>query len=151
MTKFLKTNLLRNKLKSNLIKKNIKRTTTTKKAVKQEKENEHIQIKMEIESPKEIKTKKNYSHKEQTKNKKQENKIKKEKTKKGEETIQPLLSIEAIKEHFYTFNLLPELYTILYTTLIFKWIQTDRVILLKKTFSYSINKINYKNHLNIIN
>ena len=40
----------------------------------------------------------------------------------------PQVSLESIKDHFYTFNLKTELFTILYTTLIFKWIQTDRVI-----------------------
>jgi hypothetical protein len=58
-------------------------------------------------------------------NKKKENK--KENNKEKENVIVPVVSLESIKEHFYTFNLKTELFTILYTTLIFKWIQTDRV------------------------
>jgi len=132
MTKFLKTNLLRNKLKSNLLRKTIKRASpsTKKNDFKEEKVNKSIQDKIVIESPEVNEKEKNHTQiKQQKKNKKLDNKIKKERTNKEEETLQPQLSIESIKEHFYTFNLVPELYTILYTTLIFKWIQTDRVIL----------------------
>jgi hypothetical protein len=35
---------------------------------------------------------------------------------------------DCIKEHYYTFQLKEELFTLLYTSLIFKWFQTDRVI-----------------------
>jgi preprotein translocase subunit SecF len=128
MTKFLKSTLLRNKLKSNFSKKNLKKATTSKDSEKDKvKYTNKSQIKIE-ESSELIENNKKITQKENNKNKKQENKTKKEKPKKKEETIQPQLSIESIKEHFYTFNLVPELYTILYTTLIFKWIQTDRVI-----------------------
>jgi len=128
MTKFLKSTLLRNKLKSNFSKKNLKKVTTSKDSEKDKvKYTNKSQIKIE-ESSELIENNKKITQKENNKNKKQENKTKKEKPKKKEETIQPQLSIESIKEHFYTFNLVPELYTILYTTLIFKWIQTDRVI-----------------------
>ncbi len=34
---------------------------------------------------------------------------------------------ESIKEHFFTFQLNMDLFTLLYSTVIFKWIQTDRV------------------------
>lgn len=32
-----------------------------------------------------------------------------------------------IKDHYYTFQQKIELFTLLYTTIVFKWIQTDRV------------------------
>lgn len=130
MTKFLKSTLLRNKLKSNLLKKNIKRTTTNK-AQSTEKEHEVAENQMDIESPELNQSEKIIPQREENKTKKNEKKNKMEKPKKVEETIQPQITIESIKEHFYTFNLVPELYTILYTTLIFKWIQTDRVIFYK--------------------
>ena len=47
--------------------------------------------------------------------------------KEEEKVIIPQVSLESIKDHLYTFNLKTELFTILYSTLIFKWIQTDRV------------------------
>lgn len=133
MTKFLKSNLLRNKLKSNLLKKNKKKPLLIKDSKKQ-KENESLNTQMEIDNSDKLIENKNKNKIKQTKpnNNKNFNKeqslIKKEKTKKVEETIQPQLSVDSIKEHYYTFNLVPELCTILYTTLIFKWIQTDRVI-----------------------
>ena len=34
---------------------------------------------------------------------------------------------ESIKEHYFTFQLYNDLFTLLYCTLVFKWIQTDRV------------------------
>lgn len=34
---------------------------------------------------------------------------------------------ESIKEHYFTFQLYNDLFTLLYSTLVFKWIQTDRV------------------------
>lgn len=36
---------------------------------------------------------------------------------------------ESVKDHFFTFNLKIDLFTILYSTIVFKWIQTDRVLL----------------------
>ena len=41
--------------------------------------------------------------------------------------IQEINSQESIKDHFFTFQLHNDLFTLLYATLIFKWIQTDRV------------------------
>jgi hypothetical protein len=37
---------------------------------------------------------------------------------------------ESVKDHFFTFNLKIDLFTILYSTIVFKWIQTDRVNLM---------------------
>jgi hypothetical protein len=34
---------------------------------------------------------------------------------------------DCVKEHYYTFQLKEELFTLLYTSYIFKWFQTDRV------------------------
>ncbi len=42
----------------------------------------------------------------------------------------PVPQIEAVSEHFFTFALKPDLFTLLYSTLVFKWIQTDRVLIL---------------------
>jgi hypothetical protein len=34
---------------------------------------------------------------------------------------------ESLKDHFFTFQLYNDLFTLLYSTLVFKWVQTDRV------------------------
>ncbi len=131
MTKFLKKTLIRNKFKSNIISKNTKKLKGNKSNIdnKPEKEINKSQ-EMEIGSIEEIEniSKKNFINLEQ-KNKKKisDNNSNKPNKKNKQVQIIPQLSMESIKEHYYTFNLVPELYTILYTTLIFKWIQTDRV------------------------
>jgi hypothetical protein len=38
-----------------------------------------------------------------------------------------LYTKDCVKEHYYTFQLKEELFTILYTCLAFKWFQADRV------------------------
>lgn len=38
--------------------------------------------------------------------------------------------LESIKDHYFTFQLYNDLFTLLYSTLVFKWIQTDRVLLI---------------------
>ena len=40
-------------------------------------------------------------------------------------------TVEPVEEHFFTFLLKPDIFTLLYSTLVFKWIQTDRVNILK--------------------
>jgi hypothetical protein len=40
---------------------------------------------------------------------------------------------DCVKEHYYTFQLNEELFTLLYTSYVFKWFQTDRV-----SFSHNI-------------
>jgi len=41
--------------------------------------------------------------------------------------INEINSQESIKEHYFTFQLYNDLFTLLYATLIFKWVQADRV------------------------
>ena len=56
------------------------------------------------------------------------NKRKKKKEKKAEKPKEePVLRQEPISEHFFTFQLKPDTYTLLYASIIFKWIQTERV------------------------
>jgi protein subunit release factor A len=45
---------------------------------------------------------------------------------------------ESVKDHFFTFQLKIDLFTVLYSTLVFKWIQTDRV---RKNYEKLIFKI----------
>jgi hypothetical protein len=40
---------------------------------------------------------------------------------------------ESIKDHFFSFQLYNDLFTLLYSTLIFKWIQTDRVMIIAES------------------
>ncbi len=44
-----------------------------------------------------------------------------------EKKVAPVPLKESVKEHFFTFQLKIDLFTVLYSTLVFKWIQTDRV------------------------
>lgn len=37
---------------------------------------------------------------------------------------------ESVKDHYFTFQLTPDLFTLLYSTLVFKWIQTDKVLII---------------------
>jgi len=127
MTKFLKKNLLRSQLRNRLIKKNINKNIKADK--KKENKEDLIMEEYEIESSNSGNEQNLIIPKEKSKKKSLEKNKIKEKSKKENkiESIEPQLSIDSIKDHYYTFNLIPELYTILYTTLIFKWIQTDKV------------------------
>jgi len=46
--------------------------------------------------------------------------------------------LESVKDHFFTFRLTTDLFTLLYTTLVFKWIQTEKVVIIVDD-----NKIGY--------
>jgi len=61
-------------------------------------------------------------------NTKSQNKLKTGGADKSEQENTSNLIQESVKDHFFTFNLKIDLFTILYSTLVFKWIQTDRVI-----------------------
>lgn len=123
MTKFLKSTLIRNRFKSNLIKnlrsrKNIinnSKSSFTKINDKKREIPDQQDIGKEMPTNKSIKSIR---------------RSEKFKEKKEKEVLIPQMSLESLKDHYYTFNLITELYSILYTTLIFKWIQTDRVILI---------------------
>jgi hypothetical protein len=54
-------------------------------------------------------------------------KNKKNKNKEPKEQKEPVLRQEPISEHFFTFQLPSDVYTLLYTSIVFKWIQTERV------------------------
>ncbi len=60
-------------------------------------------------------------------NPKSQNKLKTGGDKSAQENSSNLMQ-ESVKDHYFTFNLKIDLFTILYSTLVFKWIQTDRVI-----------------------
>lgn len=45
---------------------------------------------------------------------------------------------ESVKDHYFTFQLPMDLFTVLYSTLVFKWIQTDRVMIVADN-----NKLGY--------
>ena len=52
---------------------------------------------------------------------------------KEKEQPQKIILKEPIKDHYYTFQKETDLYTLLYTSIIFKWINTDRLIIICNT------------------
>lgn len=113
MTKFIKKNLTKNKSKSNI---------TTKKT---EENNNKQEKTLDLPEDNNETTSLTPLISKEKESKKAERKKNKKLNQKPLTTHQ--IGVESIKDHFYTFNLITELYTTLYTTLIFKWIQTDKV------------------------
>jgi hypothetical protein len=54
--------------------------------------------------------------------------IRKTKKTQKEPKTEPVHRQEPISDHYFTFQLTNDLYTLLYASIIFKWIQTERVI-----------------------
>jgi hypothetical protein len=96
---------LRNKIKQRILNKILKNNNNTKKKLVKKQKKEELKAKVEPTPSMEV-----------------------------ENTHQIFSSTnderqESIKEHFFTFQLYNDLFTLLYSTLVFKWIQTDRVII----------------------
>ncbi len=53
--------------------------------------------------------------------------------KKEKEQPQKIILKEPIKDHYYTFQKETDLYTLLYTSIIFKWINTDKLVIICNT------------------
>ena len=125
MTKFIKKNLTKNKSKSNITTKKTEENKNKQEKILDlpEDNNETISLTPLISKEKE--------------SKKAARKKNKKVNQKPLTTHQ--IGVESIKDHFYTFNLITELYTTLYTTLIFKWIQTDKVLFLNQKINFFLD------------